>query len=124
MTRDELDARHAAIKEFLADMHGPDVVVLEGPEFDDGIVGVTQDGRVAYSYGRLVDALMQSHGWDETDAVDWIEFDTLRSLPYLGDRAPVVLTDIDLADFAPDEKIRKKPLDPEHGDVVQYGAKA
>lgn len=27
------------------------------------------------------------------------------------------------ADSAPDEKIRKKPLDSEHGDVVQYGAK-
>lgn len=122
MTKKAMDARRAALKLFVADAYGAATVFLDGPEFDGGIVGVTAGGRLVYSYGKLVNALAEANGWDETDAVDWIEFNTLRSLPYMGDVAPIVMDDLDASDFAPPENFRKKPLDPEHGDVVQYGA--
>ena len=33
--------------------------------------------------------------------VDWIEYNTIRSLPYMGDKAPIVMNDLDPDDFAP-----------------------
>lgn len=69
-----------------------DAVFLDGDGFDEGIVGVTHDGRVVYCYETLVGSLSSANdGWTEDDAVEWLEFNTIRSLPYAGDRAPVVM---------------------------------
>ena len=53
-------------------------------------------GRFVYDYGLLVDAFAKSFSDGitddpETDAVEWIEFNVLRSLPYYGDKAPIIL---------------------------------
>ena len=79
MTKRQMDARREALREYLAETYGDGTVLLDGPEFDGGIVGVTTEGRVAYSYGKLVRALAEANKWSEEDAVDWIEFNTIRA---------------------------------------------
>ena len=37
-------------------------------------------------------------------------------------RQMVVMNDLDVSEFAPSERKRKKPLDPARGVVIQYGA--
>lgn len=81
------------LRQYLADTV-PDAVLLEGPEFDDGIIGTTSDGRVAYSYSKLTESLGSRGGWTYEDAVEWLDYNTLRSLPYAGDHAPVVMFDL------------------------------
>ena len=107
MTKRQMDVRRRALDEFLSEMYGDDVVHFDGPEFDGGIVGVTTDGRLVYSYDRLVTALSEANRWSREDAVDWIEFNTLRSLPYIGPRAPVVMNDLDPDEFLPAKRKRK-----------------
>ena len=99
MTKKQMNERRKALDEFLSETYGDDVVHFDGPEFDGGIVGVTTDGRLVYSYDKLVRALMEANKWDETDAIDWVEFNTLRSLPYIHGKAPVVMNDLDPDDF-------------------------
>lgn len=123
MTKPSMEARRSALKAYVADAYGAATLFLDGPESDGGIVGVMADGRLVYSYGKLVNALAEANGWDDADAIDWVEYNTLGSLLGMGDAAPIVINDLDASDFAPLEDFRKKPLDPEHGDVVQYGAK-
>lgn len=122
MTKRQMDARRKALDEFLSEMYGDDVVHLDGPEFDGGIVGVTTDGRLVYSYEKLVGSLTEANRWSQEDAIDWIEFNTIRSLPYIGERAPIVMNDLDVSEFVPPERKRKKPLDPARGVMIQYGA--
>jgi hypothetical protein len=93
-----LEERRSRIRAFLAEEIGPEVVMLDGPEFDDGIIG-HYNGRVVYSRRRIIDSLRHHNGWSEEDAVDWVEFNTIRSLPYMGERAPIVVNDIDMCDF-------------------------
>jgi hypothetical protein len=97
---------------------------------DGGIVGLTTDGRLVYSYEKLVESLAEANGWSREDAVDWIEFNTLRSLPYIHGKAPVVMNDLDPDDFlfkqlaftGARRKRRnpKLPVDAERGDVIYY----
>lgn len=124
MTKRQMDARRKALDEFLSEMYGDDVVHFDGPEFDGGIVGVTTDGRLVYSYEKLVESLAEANGWSREDAIDWVEFNTIRSLPYIGKRAPIVMNDLDVSEFAPPKRKRKKPLDPARGVMIQYGAKS
>jgi hypothetical protein len=49
---------------------------------------------------------MEEEGWEETEAIEWIEYNTLRALPYCQGKAPIVLynyTNV-FADYAIKEK--------------------
>lgn len=58
--------------------------MLEGDEFADGAIGLTDDCRVVYSYEKIVLSLMEAYsdeGEDDIDTLtieDWLEHDTLR----------------------------------------------
>lgn len=76
-----------ALKELLADeIMDEDVlnemIVLEGDEFADGAIGYTDDYHLVYSFERLVESLGKVYG-SEVDAVEWLEYNTLRSIPYM-----------------------------------------
>jgi hypothetical protein len=107
MTKRQMKARREALREFLAEMYGDDTVLLDGPEFDGGLVGVTTDGRLVYSYDKLAEALCEANRWSREDAIDWIEFNTICSLPYVGPRAPVVMGGLDPDEFLPAGRKRK-----------------
>ena len=67
-----------------------DLVVFENPSFDKAIVGVSYDDRVIYDYDLMIEAAMEEEGWTAEDAIDWIEFNTLRSLGYV-EGSPIVI---------------------------------
>lgn len=68
-----------------------DVLILDNASYDNSIIGVTLDGRLIYSYGRMVEEYREENNCDEVDAIEWVEFNTLRALPYMGDKAPIVM---------------------------------
>lgn len=57
-------------------------VVFDNPSFDNSIIGITTDGSAVYSYDNMVREYMDEYGCDEQQAIDWIEFNTIRSIPY------------------------------------------
>lgn len=58
------------------------IILLEGDEFADGAIGLTSDNHVVYSYEKLVDSLSEIYG-GELEAIEWLEYNTMRSLPYM-----------------------------------------
>ena len=65
-----------------------------GPRYlDTAIIGVTDDNRVVYDYDKLRTAFMKAEGWDEEESDDWINYNTIRSLPYIPN-SPVIMFDI------------------------------
>lgn len=68
-----------------------DVIIFENYSYDDALLGVTEDGRAVYAYDLMVDWLMEYEGIPETDAIEWIEYNTMRALLYAGDKAPIII---------------------------------
>ena len=71
-----------------------DAIVFDNMSYDGSIVGVTTDGRVVYDYDMMVEELMEDEKCSYDDAVDWIEFNTIRSLSYAGENRPIIMFSI------------------------------
>lgn len=63
--------------------------------YDDALVGVSEDGRAIYDYYKMVDWLMEEEGWSEIEAIEWVEYNTLRAIPYMGGGAPIIMYPLD-----------------------------
>ena len=87
------------MRELLCDMGYEESIVFDNPSYDDAIVGVTTDGNVVYDFNLMVDSLMNHEGMNESDAIEFIEYNTIRAIPYAGEFAPVVMYSI-LGEYA------------------------
>lgn len=83
-----------ALKDILCDRGAEDAIVLEQPDYLSAIVGISEDGRVVYSYSLMVEYLMITDGMEAEEAVEFIDFNTIRALPYMGEKSPVILYDL------------------------------
>lgn len=81
-------------EEKLLDAGYEDVIIFENYSYDSAFLGVTEDNRAVYSYDRMVEYLINKEGFEEMDAIEWIEYNTLRALPYMGDKAPVIIYEL------------------------------
>ena len=77
--------------ERLKDAGLDDVLLFDNPSYDDALIGVTEDGRAVYDFDKMVTWLVENDGMDDLEAVEWIEYNAIRALPYEGDRAPIIL---------------------------------
>jgi len=71
--------------------HDPDAVMkFSDPGFDRAAVGMTHDGRLVYDYALMVRQLAEDDGISEEEAAEFVDYNSLRSLPYMGPGAPMV----------------------------------
>lgn len=75
----------------LLDAGYEDIIVFSGNSYDDALIGVSEDGRAIYDFDLMVEWLMKQDNIDDISAIEWIEYNTIRSLPYVGDKAPIVM---------------------------------
>lgn len=68
-----------------------DCIIFENPDYEDAIIGVSEDGRVVYDYDKMVASLMSKDGMTMDEAVDFISYNTIRALAYAGEKAPIVM---------------------------------
>ena len=68
-----------------------DVVVFSGDSFDDALIGISEDNRAIYDYDLMVEWLMREDGMTSEEAMEWIDYNTIRSLQYVGDKAPIIM---------------------------------
>lgn len=67
------------------------VVIFKDYDYASAFVGVTDDGRAVYEYDKMVDYLMSKEDWTYEAAVEWIDYNTIRALPYMGSKAPIIM---------------------------------
>ena len=77
-------------RERLCDLGYEDSVIFDFPDYDDAIVGVTDDGRVVYDYEKMVQCLSEELQISPIEAIDYIEFNTIRALAYQED-GPIII---------------------------------
>ena len=63
-------------------------------QYADAIIGITYDGdHVVYSVEKFSECLVRE-GMTPEEAADWISYNTARSLPYMGEHAPILMNEI------------------------------
>lgn len=67
------------------------VKYLVNDSYDDALIGVSEDGRAIYDFDKMVDWLVDKYGWTDDEAIEWIEYNTIRALPYFGEGAPIIM---------------------------------
>ena len=77
--------------ERLLDAGYDDVLILTDYSYDDALIGVTEDNRAVYDYDKMLDWLCGVEGFFYNDAVEWLEYNTIRAIPYAGDKAPIIM---------------------------------
>lgn len=72
-----------------ADYEGVKYLINES--YDDALIGVSEDNRAIYDFDKMVEWLINQYGWSDIEAIEWIETNTLRALPYMGEDAPIIM---------------------------------
>ena len=68
------------------------VIYLTNYSYDTALVGVTEDNRAVYDFNKMVEWLLETEDFDNpVDAIEWIEYNTIRALPYMGPDAPIIM---------------------------------
>lgn len=85
MTKEEID-------DILED-RGISALRFEVPAFDDAVIGISHDDRLVYDYDKMV-ACLVAEGMTDEEAVEFIDCNTLRVIPYEA-KAPIVMYNLE-----------------------------
>lgn len=84
MTEQEVMAR-------LVEMGYEDTIVFKNYGYESALIGVSEDGRAIYDYDKMVNYLVEEEGMTDMDAIEWIDYNTIRALGYMGPDAPIIM---------------------------------
>ena len=71
-------------------------IVFENPDYDSAIIGYDEvSGRIIYDYDKMVEHLMDADNTDYEEAAEFIDYNTVRACPYMGEKAPIILRNIE-----------------------------
>jgi transcriptional regulator with XRE-family HTH domain len=79
------------LREYLLEQGNDETTFFTNPDYIEAIVGVSQDGRLVYSYKNMVNSLVLRDNISIEEAMEFIDYNTLRTLPYMGDYSPVIV---------------------------------
>lgn len=82
-------------EERLLDAGYEDIKYFVGDSYDDALIGVSEDRRAVYDFDKMVKWLMNKYGWSDMESIEWIEYNTIRALPYMGSDAPIIMYALD-----------------------------
>lgn len=81
-------------REKLLDLGYEDTIIFENESYDDALIGVLHDERAIYSFEKMVEWLMEKDKITREETIEWIEYNTIRAIPYAGSKAPIVMYEI------------------------------
>lgn len=85
------------IRDMICDLGGEDAIVFENPSYDSAIVGLTSSGQAVYNYDLMLESLMLHDNMSMEEAMDFISYNTERSLSYLSDpQKPIIMYPLDI----------------------------
>jgi hypothetical protein len=75
----------------------PEAMVFD--DLEDAIIGIAQSSHgfiAVYSYKKMCDILEKRDCMDIEDVTEYIDYNIVRCLPYMGILAPVIMDDLDV----------------------------
>ena len=92
----KLDNTTDNLRDMLVEQGYEETIILENPSYLSAIAGLDEQGRLIYSYQRMVKHLMLHDSMEYEEACEFIDFNTVRAMPYMGENAPVIVYDLSL----------------------------
>ena len=80
-----------SVEEVLINNGYEGVKYLTNYSYDDALIGVSTDDIAIYDYELMVEWLINTEGFNREDAVEWIDYNTIRALQYMGEKAPIII---------------------------------
>lgn len=74
-----------------AEEHDQEIKILDNSAFDKSVVGISEDGRLVYDYRQMVIEYMEDEECSEEEAIEWLDYNTLRAIPYFGENHPIIV---------------------------------
>lgn len=78
------------VKELIIDYGYDDVNIFSNPDYASAFIGISEDNRAVYDYDKMVKFLMDKDGMTDIEAIEFIEFNTIRALPYF-ENSPIII---------------------------------
>lgn len=79
------------LRDFIAEEH-EEAVIFNVPNYDNAIIGISDDGRVIYDYDLMVKELTNDTALTEDEAIQFLDYNTIRTLPYIEEKVrPIIL---------------------------------
>ena len=79
------------LRDFIAEEH-EEAVIFNVPNYDNAIVGISDDGRVVYDYELMIRELTNDTALTEEEAIQFLDYNTIRTLPYIEENVrPIIL---------------------------------
>ena len=71
-----------------------DAMLFDNPAYDNSIIGVSTNGNIIYNLENMVNELSVDENIFKSQAHEWIEYNTIRALPYMGENAPIIYEEL------------------------------
>lgn len=84
-----------SVEERLLDSEYEDTSYFINPDYEDAIVGITDDGRLVYDFYKMVEYLMDNEGWSDMESIEYIEYNVIRAVPYMEGKQPIIIYPLD-----------------------------
>ena len=77
------------LNELITDNGYEDVLLFDSPSYVDALIGISDDNRAIYDFDLMVECLIKEDDIDASSAIEFIEYNTLRTLPYY-ENSPII----------------------------------
>ena len=70
-----------------------EVMLLDEEAFNESLIGTTmmEELRAVYDYDKMIEEYAEFHHVSLEDAADYVCYNVMRSLPYYGSKAPIIV---------------------------------
>lgn len=59
--------------------------------YETAILGYTDEGNLVYSYDGMIEYLALKDNISYEEAQEWIDYNVIRTIPYMGDKKPIIV---------------------------------
>ena len=91
------------VRDLICELGHDQAIVFDNPDYDNAIIGITTNGKVDYDYSKMIESLMEQDKMTYLEAVEFIDYNTIRVIPYAGEYAPIIMEKLDFnSDYIPE----------------------
>ena len=83
------------VKEKLQELDFEETIILENPSYSTAITGISSNGNLIYDYDLMIEYLIEHDNMSYEDAVEFIDYNTIRAIDYMGEFKPIIMMNIE-----------------------------
>ena len=83
------------LKQWCQDKDLQSTIVFADLDYSGAVVGISSNDALIYSHAKMVEYLMKNFQFIETDAIEFIDVNTIASLASAKEPRPIIMYDIE-----------------------------